>query len=88
MLTLLGQVANFVLALFIWLIVGRLVLDALVGHRRNLIADLFRRATDPIYALVRRALPGRVSDRWVPVLSILTLLLLRILLLPLLRTPG
>ena len=85
MMAIIAQLVNFALSLFLWLIVGRFVLDLLVGGRQNFFTDLFRRGTDPVYALVRRATPRRVADRYIPWLTVLTLVLLRLLLLPLLR---
>ena len=85
MMAFIAQLVNFALSLFLWLIVGRCVLSLLVGGRPNFFTDLFRRGTEPVYALVRRVTPRRVGDRYIPWLSVLVLVLLRLLLVPLLR---
>ena len=84
----LAQLLNFALSFFFWLIVGRFLLGLLVGDRPNFFMDLFRRGTDPVYALVDRVTLGRVAPRYIPWLSLLLLGVLRLLLLPLLRPDG
>ena len=85
MTTLLAHLVNTALALFLWLIVGRFVLDVLTGGRRNFFTDLFHRATDPVFRLTRHIMPGFIGDRAIPLLSLALLFGLRLLLLPLLR---
>ena len=82
------QLLNFALSVLFWLILGRYVLDLLVGDRRNFFTDLFRRGTDPVFAVVRRITPAFVGSRHIPWISLLLLVLLRLLLLPLLRLEG
>ena len=50
--------------------------------------DLFRRGTDPVFAVVRRLVPRFVGDRHIPWLSLVLLFALRLPLLPLLRDWG
>ena len=88
MIPLLAQLLNFALSFFFWLIVGRFLLGLLIGDRPNFFMDLFRRGTDPVYALVGRLTLGRVAPRYLPWLSLLLLGVLRLLLLPLLRAAG
>ena len=85
MTALIGQTLNFLLSLLFWLLIGRIVLEALIGQRPNVIATLFQRLTDPVLRLVRRATPSFVADRYIPLVSLILLTVLRVLLLPLLR---
>ena len=79
------QLVNYALAFLFWLIVGRYVLDLLVGGRQNFFTDLFHRGTDPVFAVVRRITPGFIDSRHIPWISLALLMVLRVLLLPLLR---
>ena len=85
MIAFVAQLVNFALSLFLWLIVGRFVLELLVGGRRNFFTDLFRRGTDPVFSLVRRVTPRSVSDRYIPWVSVVLLVALRLMLYPMLR---
>jgi uncharacterized protein YggT (Ycf19 family) len=84
----LAQLANTALSLLMWLIVGRLALDLLVGDRPNFMSAFFHRFTDPVLRAVRAIAPRFVGDRFIPVLSVLLLVAARLLLLPLLRTSA
>ena len=88
MITLLAEVVNFTLAFFFWMMLGRLVLAVLSGRRTTFFTELFRRATYPVFFVVRRITPAFVPDPHIPVLSLPLLLALRILLAPLLREGG
>ena len=88
MITLLAEVVNFTLAFFFWMMLGRLVLTVLSGGRTTFFTELFRRATYPVFFVVRRITPAFVPDPHIPVLSLPLLLALRILLAPLLREGG
>ncbi len=77
-----AQAINFVLYVIMWLLIGRFVLVLLFGRRPNPIVDLMRRLTDPLLRLVRRLAPSFVADRYIPVLTLLLLVLLRFMLLP------
>jgi len=85
MLELVGQLLNFTLSFFLWMMLGRLVLGLLTGGRTNFVTETFRRATLPVFVAVRWITPASVSDRHIPVLSLPLLVALRILLLPILR---
>jgi uncharacterized protein YggT (Ycf19 family) len=82
MIPLIAQLVNFALSLFFWLIIGRAVLGILSGGRSNFFTDLFRRGTDPVFALVRRITPEFIPDGSIPALSLLLLVVLRFALLP------
>ena len=84
MATLLAEILNYTLAFLFWVILGRLTLALLTGGRRTFVSELFRRATDPWYWLVRKITPGSISDRHIPFLGLLLIVNLRLLLLPLL----
>ncbi len=88
MIAFVAQLVNFALAFFFWLIIGRFVLGLLVGERRNFFAEMLRRGTDPLFCLVRRVTPSAVGDRFIPVVSLLLLVALRLVLLPLLLARG
>ena len=77
-----AQAITFALYVILWLLIGRFVLVLLFGRRRNPIVDLMRRLTDPLLRLVRRLAPCFVADRYIPVLTLLLLVLLRFMLLP------
>jgi hypothetical protein len=83
MLPILVEIANFILAFFLWMLLGRIALAILSGGRRTFFTELFEKATAaPIY-LVRRITPASVPDVHIPILTIPLLLALRILLVPL-----
>ncbi|HEX2171598.1 MAG TPA: YggT family protein [Dehalococcoidia bacterium] len=86
MLLVLAQAANWVLSLLFWLLVGRLVLDFLVGvaGSSNPVAILLHRLTDPLLQGVRRVTPAAIGDRAIPPLALISLVVLRLLLMPLL----
>ncbi len=79
------QLVNAALSLFIWLIVGRVLLTLITGGHRNFFSDLFVRATEPIYRITRALLPAAVADRYVPLAALVGLLILRLALLPLIK---
>ena len=85
MVDVLAHLTNFALSFFFWMMIGRLVLAVLSGGRTTFFTELFRRATAPVFVVVRWITPASVSDRHIPVLSLPLLVALRILLLPLLR---
>lgn len=85
MLTVLAHLLNFALSLLIWLIVGRYVLRLLVGQRENFITELFRVATEPAFRAVRLIAPSFIGGAYIPILTILALMALRLALLPALR---
>ena len=82
MLAIVAHLLNVALALLFWLIVGRAILGVLSGGRSNFFSDLFKRSTDPLFALVRRITPRFIPDGSIPALSLFLLLALRFALLP------
>jgi hypothetical protein len=80
-MTVVAELVNLVLAVVFWMTLGRLALDLITGGRENFFSGVFRRATDPAFALVGLAVPRR----WVPLAVLVLTLALRFTLLPLLR---
>ena len=79
---LVAELVNFALALVFWATLGRILLTLMSGGRDNFFLGVLRKATDPFYAVVRRVAP----ERWVPIGVLVLAVVLRIALLPLLRT--
>jgi uncharacterized protein YggT (Ycf19 family) len=83
--TLLAQLVNFALSLVFWAILGRMLFTAMTGGRESFVLGVFRKATDPVYGVVRRLTAGKLGDVAVAILALLLVTVLRIALLPLLR---
>jgi uncharacterized protein YggT (Ycf19 family) len=83
--SLVAQLLNFALSLVFWMILGRLLLTAITGGREGFFMGVFRKATDPVYAVVRRATGGRLGEVATALVALLLVTVLRIVLLPLLR---
>ncbi|MDW8058623.1 MAG: YggT family protein [Thermomicrobium sp.] len=66
------EIVNWILAIAMWLLIGRAVLDWLFGERPTVIGRLFRLVTDPLHRPARRLFP-RLSS---PALSLFLALLL------------
>ena len=79
---LVAELVNFALAFVFWATLGRILLTLMSGGRDNFFLGVLRKATDPFYAVVRRVAP----ERWVPIGVLVLAVVLRIALLPLLRT--
>jgi hypothetical protein len=75
-------VIRYTLDFFLWFMIGRVVLRLLSGGKQTFFTELFRRATFPVYWLVRKITPASVGDEHIPILSIPLLLALVILLRP------
>ncbi|MER3398568.1 MAG: hypothetical protein C4315_05435 [Chloroflexota bacterium] len=88
MVAVLAEALNWLLALFMWAIIGRLVLELITGGHRSIFSEFLRRLTDPLFWVVRQAMPRFVGDRFIPVLTLLLVIVLRLLLLPLLGVRG
>jgi hypothetical protein len=78
--TILAEIVNFTLSFFMWMLIGRLALGLISGGRETFFTTLFRNATLPVTATVRRITPRSVGDGHIPILSLPLLLALRILL--------
>jgi hypothetical protein len=76
------EVVNYILAFFLWMLVGRIALAILSGGRRTFFTELFEKATAPPVFVVRRITPASVPDVHIPILALPLLLALRILLAP------
>jgi uncharacterized protein YggT (Ycf19 family) len=83
--SLLAQLVNFALSLVFWMILGRMLFTAMTGGHESFVMGVFRKATDPVYGVVRRLTGGRLGDVGVAVLALVLVTVLRITLLPLLR---
>ena len=83
---LLFEIVNYVLAFFLWMLIGRIALTILSGGRRTFFTELFEKATAPPVFVVRRITPAFVPDVHIPILALPLLLALRILLAPLAQT--
>jgi hypothetical protein len=79
---LLFELVNYILAFFLWMLVGRIALTILSGGRRTFFTELFEKATAPPVFVVRRITPASVPDVHIPILALPLLLALRILLAP------
>jgi hypothetical protein len=86
MAPILFEIVNYVLAFFLWMLVGRIALAILSGGRRTFFTGVFEKATAPPILVVRRITPSFVPDVHIPVLALPLLLALRILLAPLAQT--
>jgi hypothetical protein len=82
MLELLITLLRYTVEFFLWFMLGRVVLGVLSGGKRTFFTDLFRKATFPVFWVVRRLTPASVGDRHIPLLSIPLLIALAILLRP------
>ena len=77
-----GELLNYTLAFFFWMMLGRLALNVISMGRTTFVTEIFRKATFPVYWLVRKVTPSAVPDAHIPVLSLPLLLALRILVAP------
>lgn len=84
-MSLLAQLVNFALSLVFWMILGRMLFSAMTRGRDSFVLGVFRKATDPVYGVVRWLTGGRLGDVAVAVLALLLVTILRIALLPLMR---
>lgn len=75
-----AQLLSVVLEVLLWLILGRYALKAISFGKTTFISDLFRRGTDPWFAVVRRITPAAVGDSHIPILGVLLLVNLKIML--------
>lgn len=70
---------NYSLSFLLWMVLGRVVLGLFIGDRQNIIMEIFRKATDPLYFITRKLLPF-ASEKWVPALAIALIIIIRIIL--------
>lgn len=73
------QIINYTLAMFMWLIAGRLLLSFFIKGRDNFILAFFIKFTEPIYKITGKLLPF-AKESCIPPLSIIIIVAIRILL--------
>ncbi len=61
-----------------WTIIGQLVLELITGGQRTIISEAFRRVTAPVFWLVRQVVPPFIGDRFIPVLTLALVIVLRL----------
>lgn len=83
MFRLIGEILNWFLAIWMWLVIGRAVLDRLTPQRRTPIHRPFHALTRPLYRVAESLFP-RLRPTAKPLLIVVFLLILRLALLPLL----
>jgi uncharacterized protein YggT (Ycf19 family) len=70
---------NYTLSFLLWMVLGRIVLSLFIGDRQNIIMEIFRKATDPLFFITRKLFPF-AGEKWVPALAIILIIILRIIL--------
>ncbi len=73
------SVVNFLLSTAMWFIAGRLVLSLFIRNEQNPIWQMFLIITEPPYRVSRLISAGRISERWIWLVSLVWLLAARIL---------
>jgi hypothetical protein len=73
------QLINYTLSFFMWMILGRVILTLMIGERQNALFALFDKVTGPVFWVTRKIVPF-ARGRWIPVLSILLIIVLRLVL--------
>jgi len=80
------QIVNYTLAVFMWLIIGRMLLSFFLGKRENFMVNFFIKFTEPVYNITRKVVPF-ATDRSVPFFSILIIFIIRIMLIIIFKPP-
>lgn len=80
------QFINYTLSFLMWMILGRILLTLMIGNRDMIFTRLFQKVTEPVYQVVRKALPF-VKESCVPAVSVLVIILLRLVLIMLFTPP-
>lgn len=80
-------VLNWLLAIAMWLVIGRAVLDWLTRGRKTVVYQLFYILTEPLYQPLRRLLPNAPAVA-IPLALILLFLGLRVVLVLALSRAG
>jgi uncharacterized protein YggT (Ycf19 family) len=78
MLAVLVEALNWFLAFLMWTIIGQLILELITGGQRTIISEAFRRITGPAFLLVRKIAPPFIGDRFIPVLTLALVIVLRL----------
>ncbi|MHB8834267.1 MAG: YggT family protein [Candidatus Methylomirabilia bacterium] len=71
------QMINYTLSFLMWMIVGRGILELVLGNRQNIMLLAFVKVTEPVYRVTRKILPF-ASVKWTPVWSFFLLALVRL----------
>jgi len=71
------QLINYTLSFLMWMIVGRGILELIIGNRQNIMLLAFAKVTDPVYAVTRKILPF-ASAKWIPLWSFFLLAAVRL----------
>ena len=72
------QTVNYFLATAQWLILGRLVLGLFIRNPANAVWQVFVISTEPPHRVSRALTRGRLGERWIPLVSLVWLLLARL----------
>ena len=80
------QFINYTLSFLMWMILGRILLTLMIGNRDMIFARLFQKVTEPVYLVVRKALPF-MKESCVPAVSVVVILILRLALIILFTPP-
>ncbi len=70
-----------------WMILGRVLTALMLGDRDNVIMGMFRKVTDPVYRVTKTIMPF-AKEGWLPFLSIVIIIILRLLLIILSSPTG
>jgi hypothetical protein len=54
------QIINYTLSFVMWMILGRVVVTLISAAKENVVAGMFRKVTEPVYAVVRTIVPFAV----------------------------
>lgn len=86
------QIINYTLSFVMWMILGRVVVTLISAAKDNVISSLFRKVTEPVYAVVRTIVPfaavppEKLGTMWgaiggcIPFFSFFFIMILRIVL--------
>ncbi len=78
MLPVLAEALNWFLAFLMWTIIGQLVLELITGGQRTIISEAFRRVTGPVFWVVRQVTPRFIGDRFIPLVALVLVVILRL----------
>lgn len=71
------QIVNYTLALFMWLIVGRIVLSFFAVNKENFMMAFFIKFTEPVYKIARKIVPF-AKESCIPAISIILIIIVRL----------
>jgi uncharacterized protein YggT (Ycf19 family) len=72
-------IINYTLSFILWMIIGRHIVELFARGKANIILNIFIKVTEPYYNIIKRVFPF-AKGAWIPVLSIVTIIILRIML--------